>query len=123
MSSNAAEYVYSFDAAVPLKDTMKHVAVHILQGDHLTLADGKGNAEPCRFCWWSDGSCDTKLVKAKASNTCQNFTPFRYRHASRKQPNVPRHCPLLFCSATPFTLSIKHHSDVDMKTVDISEFT
>ena len=33
------------DTAVRLRDMMKHVAVHIIQGDQLTVGNGKGDAE------------------------------------------------------------------------------
>ena len=68
-----------------------------------------------------------KLVKARVISTCPNFTPFRYKHLAAQKRMYRVLALYLFFSAAPFTLSIKRHlelahSDVDMKTVDISEF-
>ena len=49
------------------------------------------------------------LVRKKMSSTCPFVVALKPAVAMQKQENMPRECPILGCSATPWVLNIKTH--------------
>ena len=79
-----------------------HAAVHLQRGEVVVDPKMRGEAELCGFCGRSIGTCTTSIVRKKISSTCPFVVTPKPTVAMRKQENMPRECPILGCSATPW---------------------
>ena len=103
------------------------MALRLQKGEVVTDPRMHGEAEPCRFCVRSIGTCTTSIVCKKSSSTCPCVVPLKHAMAMRKQESVPRECLIPGCSATPWVLNIKTHlarchPTVAPNTVDLTEW-
>ena len=85
------------------------MVVHLQRGEVVVVPRMRAEAEPCGFCGRSTGTCATSIVRKKISSTYPCVVTLKPAAAMRKQENMPRECPILGCSVTPWVLNIKTH--------------
>ena len=125
--AEATKFCLFCGVAIALARMRNHVAVHLQKGEVVTDPRICGEAQPCGCCGRTIGTCTTSIVRKKISSTCPCVVPLKHSVALSKQENMPRECPILRCSATPWVLNIKIHlarchSTVAPNTVDLTEW-
>ena len=103
------EFCLICGAAIALARMHTHVAVHLQKREVVTDPRMRSEAKPCGLRGRTRGACTTSIVRKKSSSTCPCVVPLKLAAAMHKQENMPRECPIPWCSATPWVLNIKTH--------------
>ena len=90
--------------AILLARMRNHVAVHLWKAEVVMDPWMRGEAEPCGFCGCSTGTCTMSVVHKKISSMCPCVVTLKQAMAMHKEENMPRECPILGCTATPWVL-------------------